>query len=76
MQTRAEIEGFVAEWVANNMRGQNAISNTPLEVDRLAAGLTGAARAQGISGGDLHRVLGDLDDYLAEQCRRLSAAPV
>jgi hypothetical protein len=32
--------------------------------------LTRDARARGISGSELHRALGDIDDYLTEQYRR------
>jgi hypothetical protein len=48
--------------------------SVPTEVDRLASELTGAARAEGISGGELNRTLGDIDDYLTEQYRQISAA--
>ena len=42
-------------------------------MDRLAADLTGAARAEGISGGDLNRALGDIDEYLTGQYEQVSA---
>ena len=67
-----DIETFVKNWVAENVRGVKG--SVPTEVDRLAAALTGAARAEGISGGDLNRALGDLDDYLTEQYRQVCAA--
>jgi len=41
-------------------------------VDGLAASLTGDARAEGISGGELYRVLGDIDDFLAQRYQTLS----
>lgn len=66
-QTKTEIEAFVKNWIALHVRSVKG--NVPAEVDRLAAELTGAARAEGISGGELHRALGDLDDYLTEQYR-------
>ena len=50
------------------------LTNLPSEVDRLAASLTGDARAEGISGGDLNRALGDIDDYLTGQYEQISAA--
>jgi len=74
MQTKTEIESFVSSWVAQNVRRLSGPANLPSEVDRLAARLTGDARAQGISGGDLNRAVGDIDDYLTEQHQRLAEA--
>lgn len=71
-QTKTEIETFVKNWIALNVRSVKG--SVPTEVDRLAAELTGAARAKGISGGDLNRALGDIDDYLTEQYRLITAA--
>ena len=65
-------ENFVADWVAENLRPGQVI--VPSELDRLAAELTGAARAHGISGRDIHRAVGDIDEYLSEQYRRVCAA--
>jgi hypothetical protein len=71
-QTKAEIEAFVKDWIAQNVRSVKG--SVPTEVDRLAAELTGAARAEGISGGELNRALGDIDDYLTEQYQQLGVA--
>jgi hypothetical protein len=71
-QTKTEIESFVKNWVARNVHGVKG--PVPTEVDRLAAALTGAARAEGISGGELNQALGDIDDYLTEQYRQITAA--
>jgi hypothetical protein len=71
---QAEIESFVAGWVAQHMRALPGVANVPAEVDRLAADLTGDARAEGISGGDIHRAIGDLDDYLTGHYQALAAA--
>ena len=70
----SDVQSFVNGWVARNVRAEHGLSANPGEIDRLAAGLTGAARAEGISGGELHNVLGDIDDYLAAQCRKLAPA--
>ena len=51
------------------------LATLPVEVDRLAANLTGDARAEGISGADINRVFGDIDDYLTEQCRQTADTP-
>jgi len=70
--TKTEIEDFVKNWIALNVRSVKG--SVPTEVDRLASELTGAARAEGISGGELNRTLGDIDDYLTEQYQQISAA--
>jgi hypothetical protein len=65
----AAVTRFVQQWLA----GQAALDgpvNLPLEVDRLAAQLTAHARANGITGGEIHRAVGDIDDYLTARCRR------
>lgn len=66
MPNSADIETFVAAWVARHLRSLPD-ANLAAEVDRLAAGMTGDARALGISGRDLHRAVGDIDDYLTAQ---------
>ena len=71
MKTRfntAEIERFVAQWLAAQPAAQAPV-NPALEVDRLAALLTADARSHGITGGEIHRAVGDIDDYLAARCR-------
>jgi hypothetical protein len=70
MRPKTEIEIFVSSWVTQNIRFVSAVANLPEEVDRLAACLTGDARARGISGSDLNRTVGDIDDYLTEQYYR------
>lgn len=74
MRPKAEIETFASDWVAQNVRDVSASINLPLELDSLAACLTRDARSQGISGSELNRVVGDIDDYLAEQIRLQSGA--
>ena len=74
MQTKSDIQSFVSAWVAENVRPVKGLSNVPSEVNRLAADMTGDAREQGISGGDLHQAVGDIDDYLTEQYQQVCAA--
>ena len=74
MKTRADVERFVKDWVAQNVQSVPGLANLPSEVDRLAASLTGDARVEGISGGDIHLALGDIDEYLTEQYQALAAA--
>jgi hypothetical protein len=73
MKNKATVETFVTGWVTRNVRLVPGLSNLPSEVDRLASGLTAAARAEGISGGDLNRAVGDIDDYLTGQYEQVSA---
>jgi hypothetical protein len=75
MKSKATVETFVKGWVTQNVRNVPGMTSLPFEVDRLAAGLTGAARTQGISGSDLNRAMGDIDEYLTGQYEKLSAAP-
>ena len=75
MQTKADIEVFVNRWVAHHVHGLPRSANLLQELDRLAADLTGDARAQGISGGDLNRALGDIDDYLTGQIQAAGELP-
>jgi hypothetical protein len=70
MRSKTDVETFVADWVAKNVQGMTGLAALPAEVDRLAANLTGDARAEGISGGELNRVFGDIDDYLNAQCQQ------
>ena len=70
MRPKAEIENFASNWVAQNIRGVSRSANLPHELDSLAAWLTRDARSQGISGSDLNRAVGDIDDYLTEQILR------
>ena len=69
-------ENFVTAWVAENLPPVSGLPMVPSELDRLAAELTGAARAHGISGRDIHRAVGDIDEYLSAQYSRVCAAPV
>jgi len=67
VKSKTTVEKFVNSWVAENVRNVPGLSNLPSEVDRLASSLTFDARAEGISGGDINRTLGDIDDYLTGQ---------
>ena len=74
MPPKSDIQRFINGWVAQNVRSVKNLSNVPSEVNRLAASITGDAREHGISGGDLHRIVGDIDDYLTEQYEQACAA--
>jgi hypothetical protein len=75
MPKNIDIESFATEWVAEHVRRVPGPASVPVEMDRLAAELTQAARARGISGRELNRAVGDIDDYLAEQYSRICATP-
>ena len=70
-----DIENFVQSWVAQNVHRVPGLASVPSEMDRLAADLTRAARVHGISGRELNRTVGDIDDYLTEQYQRVCAGP-
>ena len=74
MKPKTDVRNFVNDWVAQNVRRVKDLSNVPGEVNRLAASMTGDARVHGISGGDLHGIVGDIDDYLTEQYEQACAA--
>jgi len=73
MKPKNDVQNFVTGWVTQNVRGVKGVSNVPSEVDRLAASLTGDARELGISGGDLNRAVGDIDDYLTKRYEQACA---
>ena len=72
MRSKSEIEAFVRDWVARNVHLVPELT-LPTEVDKWASDLTGDARAQGISGSDLNKTFGDIDDYLTGQHQQISA---
>ena len=74
MKPKNDVQNFVTGWVAQNVRAVKGASNVPSEVNRLAASMTGDARIEGISGGEIHGAVGDIDDYLTEQYEQACAA--
>jgi hypothetical protein len=74
MWNKTEIDTFVTDCVVQNVRVVSRLADLAYEVDRLAASLTSDARALGISGGDIYKTVGDIDDYLTEQYHRQSGA--
>jgi hypothetical protein len=73
MRSKSEIEAFVRSWVARNVHLVPELT-LPTEVDKWASDLTGDARAEGISGSDLNKTLGDIDDYLTAQHAQVASA--
>jgi hypothetical protein len=74
-KTSIDIQSFVTDWVADHVRRVPGLASVPAEMDRLAAELTRDARSRGISGRELDRTMGDIDDYLTEQYSRVCAGP-
>ncbi|HKU63980.1 MAG TPA: hypothetical protein VJQ06_02905 [Rhizomicrobium sp.] len=74
MKPKTDVQNFVTDWVAQNVHSVKGLSNVAGEVNRLAASMTGDAREHGISGGDLHGIMGDIDDYLTEQYEQACVA--
>ena len=44
MRSKTDVETFVADWVARNVRGTLDLATLPAELDRLAANLTSPTR--------------------------------
>ncbi|MDB5733806.1 MAG: hypothetical protein JWP16_1841 [Alphaproteobacteria bacterium] len=65
LNERTEKAGnFVREWISSNVYNVPGLADLPREIERLASQITSDAREEGISGGDLARAVGDIDDYL------------
>jgi hypothetical protein len=67
---------FIREWISSNVYNVPGLADLPREVERLAALITSDARLAGISGGDLARAVGDIDDYLTGAYESLMPGPV
>lgn len=62
---RAEkARSFAQDWVSSNVYNGPDQDDVPGEIERLASLMTADARLQGISGGDIDRAVGDIDDFL------------
>ena len=66
-----DIEKFVKCWVLANVHYVPGLAKLECEIDRLSAELTGDARENGISGRDVHKTLGDIDDYLTREYEKM-----
>jgi hypothetical protein len=69
------IAAFTRAWLADNLDGSaQPEADIARQVDNLAAKMTADARAQGISGGELARSFGDIDDFLTGEYQKACAA--
>jgi hypothetical protein len=55
---------FSEEWVSANVTNVPGLEDLPREIERLACLMTADARDAGISGGEIYRAVGDIDEYL------------
>jgi len=55
---------FVEEWVSANVTNVPGLEDLSREIERLACLMTADAREIGISGGDIDRAVGDIDEFL------------
>jgi hypothetical protein len=69
------IAAFTRAWLADNLAaGASAEADIARQVDNLAAKMTADARLQGITGGELARSFGDIDDFLTGEYQKACAA--
>ena len=64
-------EEFVREWVSSHVSNVSEFSDVPRHVDILACQMTADARLEGISGGDIASVVGNIDDFLTQACQMI-----
>lgn len=61
---------FVQRWVLSNLNNMSDFPDIVRETDRLASMMTGDARALNISGTDIFRAIGNIDEYLASELEK------
>ncbi len=70
-----KIENFAQDWILSNVANVPDLPDLAREVDRLASKMTADARQAGISGGELARAVGDIDEYLTREYENRILAP-
>jgi hypothetical protein len=55
---------FVEGWVCANVTNVPGLEDLPREIERLACLMTADARDAGISGREIERAVGDIDEFL------------
>ena len=73
------VTAFTRAWLADNLAADLAVSaqaetDIARQVDNLAAKMTADARLQGITGGELAKNFGDIDDFLTGEYQKACAA--
>lgn len=66
---------FVQEWVSSNVDGVSDVPDMARETDRLASQITSDARSFDISGTDIARAVGNIDDYLTSELQKRQKTP-
>jgi len=66
---------FVEHWVSSNLNSMSNLPDIARETDRLASMMTGDARSLGISGSDISRAIGNIDDYLTSELEKRQRTP-
>jgi hypothetical protein len=66
---------FVQEWISLNLNGMSDCPDIARETDRLASMMTGDARSHEISGADISRAIGNIDDYLTSELEKRQRNP-
>jgi hypothetical protein len=66
---------FVQHWVLSNMNSTPDVRDIAREADRLASLMTGDARSFDISGVDIARAVGNIDDYLTAELEKRQRTP-
>ena len=68
-----KVAAFTQAWLADNLAGGQAEGDIARQVDSLAAKMTADAREQGITGGELAKSFGDIDDFLTGEYQKACA---
>lgn len=66
---------FVQEWVSSSVNGMSDVQDIARETDRLASQITSDARSFDISGTDIARAVGNIDDYLTSELQKRQKNP-
>jgi hypothetical protein len=68
---KGDVEKFVRSWVSANVNHVPGLENLEAEIERLCAKLTRDARVERISGGELDKTLGNIDDFLTAEYQKI-----
>ncbi len=74
LERTEKAEEFAREWISTNVYNVPDLADLPREIERLASQITSDARLLGISGGDIARAVGDIDEYLTAAYENTIAA--
>lgn len=66
---------FVQDWVSSNVTSMSDVPDIAREADRLASQITSDARSFDISGTDIAKAVGNIDDYLTSELQKRQKTP-